>query len=58
MLFRSKKKRYRKMMAIPYFGRIDFQEKGQPEVLPLYTYLNLLYNIGNVYVGYKNRNNY
>lgn len=32
----EKKKRYRKMMAIPYFGRIDFQEKGQPEVLPLY----------------------
>ena len=29
----EKKKRYRKMMAIPYFGRIDFQEKGQPEVL-------------------------
>ena len=29
----EKKKRYRKMMAIPYFGRIDFQEKGQPEVI-------------------------
>ena len=40
----EKKKRYRKMMAIPYFGRIDFQEKGQPEVLPLYIGIHSFFN--------------
>ena len=40
----EKKKRYRKIMAIPYFGRIDFQEKGQPEVLPLYIGIHSFFN--------------
>ena len=40
----EKKKRYRKMMAIPYFGRIDFQEKGQPEILPLYIGIHSFFN--------------
>lgn len=40
----EKKKRYRKMMAIPYFGRIDFQEKGQADSLPLYIGIHSFFN--------------
>lgn len=34
----EKKKRYRKMMAIPYFGRIDFQEKATRSPAIIYRY--------------------
>ncbi len=32
----ERKKRIRKMIEIPYFGRIDFQEKSQKSALPIY----------------------
>ena len=41
----DQKRRIRKMMEIPYFGRIDFQETGSAEALPFYLGIHF-FNIG------------
>ena len=40
----ERKKRIRKMMEIPYFGRIDFQEKGEETVQPIYVGIHSYYD--------------
>lgn len=40
----DQKRRIRKMMEIPYFGRIDFQEKGNSDVLPFYLGIHSFYD--------------
>lgn len=40
----ERKKRIRKMIEIPYFGRIDFNEKGGEKPLPIYVGIHSYYN--------------